>query len=495
MVDKRATDVPHLSHIGTESEEHHSWFTVTGTDWGLYTGEGHPTTKTNAGIYHLSHIGTKSQEHHSWSTKTLTPADSVRTTHLEHTRHPIPSHTTVIHAFTHLPVPTHSTPHSPSHLPPTVENRAIPLMHLSTEVGDSATAEDSHESDHSHSVKSTHPHHSAHSTHGSHSAKSTRPLHTPHSAHASQTPYSTHSAVHHTYTVEKRQGQDENWTGTEHIHMSTAPVVGTTESASIPFSFPPDWAAVARLSLLPPPFGQEKRFGYLTPPRDSRESTAGGPLSTDPATVPHFLPTDNWLGGPHAPQTFTFTTGTSVETITLHIATHAGDSTAGGSAATSPPSLNPSPCASNTDLECVVQGTNTITVGTLSPAEPTSVPHPAPTRNSRGPRKSTHTVNPSTFQNATTIALPSTTYCLTTLYLPHSPEFRPGTKTVWISTTTLYPEWDCHGCPSLTVVDPWAIGQPTSHYHHTKTSSSVLSVASPVCRPSQTSIDVILTAA
>jgi hypothetical protein len=119
----------------------------------------------------------------------------------------------------------------------------------------------------------------------------------------------------------------------------------------------------------------------------------------------------------------------------------------------------------------------------------------APTRNSRGPRKSTHTVNPSTLQNATTIALPSTTYCLTTLYLPRSPEFRPGTKTVWISTTTLYPEWDCHGCPSLTVVDPWAIGQPTSHYHHTKTSSSVLSVASPVCRPTQTSIDVILTAA
>jgi hypothetical protein len=312
MVDKRATDVPHLSHIGTESEEHHSWFTVTGTDWGLYTGEGHPTTKTNAGIYHLSHIGTKSEEHHSWSTKTLTPAGSVRTTHLEHTRHPIPSHTTVIHAFTHLPVPTQPSPHSPSHLPPTAENRAIPLTHLPTEVGGSATAEDSHESHHSHSVKSTHPYHSAHSTHGPHSAKSIHPLHTPHS---------THSAVHHTYTVEKRQGHDENWTGTEQIHMSTAPVLGTTEPASILFSFPPDWVPLAGLGLLPPPFGQEKRFGYLTPPRDSREPTAGGPLSTDPATVPHFLPTDNWLGGPHAPQTFTFTTGTSVETITLPIAT------------------------------------------------------------------------------------------------------------------------------------------------------------------------------
>jgi hypothetical protein len=321
MVDKRATGVRHHSHIGTKSEEHHSWFTVTGTDWALHAGKGHPTTKTNAGIYHLSHIGTKSEEHHSWSTKTLTPADSVRTTHLEHTRHPIPSHTTVINAFTNLPVPTHPTPHSPSHLPPTVEKRAIPLTHLSTEVGGSATAEDSHESDHSQSVKSTYPHHSAHSTHGSHSAKSTHPLHTPHSTHPSQTPYSTHSAVHHTYTVEKRQGQDENWTGTEQIHMSTTPVVGTTEPASILISFPPDWAPLAGVSLLPPLFGQEKRLGYLTPPGDSREPTASGPLPADPATVPHFLPTDNWLGRPHAARTFTSTTGTSVEIITLPIAT------------------------------------------------------------------------------------------------------------------------------------------------------------------------------
>ena len=312
MVDKRVTGVRHHSHISTKSEEHHSWFTVTGTGWALHGEKGHPTTKTNAGIYHLSHIGTKSEEHHSWSTQTLTPADSVRTTHLEHTRHPIPSHTTVTHAFTHLPVPTHPTPHSPSHLPPTVEKRAIPLTHLSTEVGGSATAEDSHKSDHSQSVKSTHPHYSAHSTHGSHSAKSTHPM---------QTPYSTHSAVHHTYTPEKRQGQDENCTGAEQIHMSTAPVVGTTEPPSILFSYPPGSARLAGLSLLPPPFGQEKSFGYLTPPGDSREPTASGPLPTDPATVPHLLPTDNWLGRPQGPQTFTFATGTSVETITLNIAT------------------------------------------------------------------------------------------------------------------------------------------------------------------------------
>jgi hypothetical protein len=65
MVDKRATGVRHHSHIGTKSEEHYSWFTVTGTSWALHAEKGHPTTETNSGIYH-SHIGTKSEEHHSW---------------------------------------------------------------------------------------------------------------------------------------------------------------------------------------------------------------------------------------------------------------------------------------------------------------------------------------------------------------------------------------------------------------------------------------------
>ncbi|KAE9378387.1 hypothetical protein N431DRAFT_479427 [Stipitochalara longipes BDJ] len=108
---------------------------------------------------------------------------------------------------------------------------------------------------------------------------------------------------------------------------------------------------------------------------------------------------------------------------------------------------------------------------------------------------SVYTFNPATLQNATTIALPSTTYCVTTLYLPHSPVFGPSTKTVWTSTATLYPEWDCHGCASLTVLDPWTMGQPTTHYHHTKTSKSMISVVSPVCKATETSIAVTLTAA
>ena len=100
--------------------------------------------------------------------------------------------------------------------------------------------------------------------------------------------------------------------------------------------------------------------------------------------------------------------------------------------------------------------------------------------------------NPGSLPNATTIVLPTTTYCVTSLYLPHSPQFRPGTKTVWTSTATLYPEWDCHGCASLTVLDPWTMGQPTTHYHHTKTSKSIISVVSPVCK--STSGAVTLTA-
>jgi hypothetical protein len=126
-----------------------------------------------------------------------------------------------------------------------------------------------------------------------------------------------------TTRTQLRNAKDKmkNWTGTEQIHMSTTPVVGTTEPASILISFPPDWAPLAGVSLLPPLFGQEKRLGYLTPPGDSREPTASGPLPADPATVPHFLPTDNWLGRPHAARTFTSTTGTSVEIITLPIAT------------------------------------------------------------------------------------------------------------------------------------------------------------------------------
>ena len=123
------------------------------------------------------------------------------------------------------------------------------------------------------------------------------------------------------------------------------------------------------------------------------------------------------------------------------------------------------------------------------------VHNPADLEARRHKSSSKYTFNPTTLQNATTIALPSTTYCITSLYLPHSPTFGPGTKTVWTSTATLYPEWDCHGCESLTMIDPWTMGQPTTHYHHTKTSKSVISVVSPVCKATQTGIAVTLTAA
>jgi hypothetical protein len=146
------------------------------------------------------------------------------------------------------------------------------------------------------------------------------------------------------------------------------------------------------------------------------------------------------------------------------------------------------------------------------PSEPTSIPHflptvewfggrgphPLPTpvnkREERHETSTPYTFNPTTLQTETTITLPQTTECITTLYLPSSPFFHVGTKTIWTSTATMYPEFDCHGCPSLTVVDPWTIGQPTSKYPITKTIKSVISVASPVCMASPTSGGVTLTA-
>lgn len=96
------------------------------------------------------------------------------------------------------------------------------------------------------------------------------------------------------------------------------------------------------------------------------------------------------------------------------------------------------------------------------------------------------TFNPSTLPTMSTITLATGTECITTMYLPHYPPIGPKTMTVWTSTSTLYPEFDCHGCVTLTTVDPWTMGQPTTHYHHTKTTKSVLTVESPVCKPTST---------
>jgi hypothetical protein len=96
------------------------------------------------------------------------------------------------------------------------------------------------------------------------------------------------------------------------------------------------------------------------------------------------------------------------------------------------------------------------------------------------------TFNPSTLPTMSTITLAAGIECITTMYLPHYPSNGPKTKTIWTLTSTLYPEFDCHGCASLTTVDPWTMGQPTTHYHHTKTIKSVITVESPVCKPTST---------
>jgi hypothetical protein len=364
----------HILVRSTKDEILYILLTVTDTGSTLHNKAGYSTT--HVGIPYLSHISTQSGAHHSWSAM-------------------VPTHPVGTSTLRHLPVFTHPTLYSP---PVPIEERAETPSYTHC----------------SQSFKSTQYPYSAHSIHGSYSAKSidpshllhsTNPPHSAYSTHPSHITQSTHSAVHHTHTVEKRQGQDEIWTGTDQIQMSTAPVVGSTESALNPSFIPPDL-----LSVLPLPtkavFDKGNRFEHLALPRNAGDTFRGEPLTMDPTT------------------------------------------------------------------------------------DPTAVRRVTQTRNSRGPCTPTHTVNPFTLQNATTIALSFTTYCLTTLYLPHSPDFHQGTKTVWTSTATLYPEWDCHGCPSLTVVDPWTISEPTSHYHHTTTSSSILSVASPVCRPSQTSIGV-----
>jgi hypothetical protein len=120
-----------------------------------------------------------------------------------------------------------------------------------------------------------------------------------------------------------------------------------------------------------------------------------------------------------------------------------------------------------------------------------SVPHFLSTNEwwKREDRKKTttpFTFNPSTLPTMSTITLATGTECITTMYLPHYPPIGPKTTTVWTSTSTLYPEFDCHGCVILTTVDPWTMGQPTTHYHHTKTTKSVLTVESPVCKPTST---------
>jgi hypothetical protein len=120
-----------------------------------------------------------------------------------------------------------------------------------------------------------------------------------------------------------------------------------------------------------------------------------------------------------------------------------------------------------------------------------SVPHFLPTHEwwkiEAGEKTPTPiTFNPSTLPTMSTITVAAGTECITTMYLPHYPPNGPKTTTVWTSTSTFYPEFDCHGCASLTTVDPWTMGQPTTHYHHTKTIKSIPTVESPVCKPTST---------
>ncbi|KAN0108747.1 hypothetical protein V8E51_008489 [Hyaloscypha variabilis] len=346
------TGFHHISHFGTRTEEHHSWWTRTGS---------------TSHISHLSHDGTHTKEHHHSFTKTGT--DAHVTSHHEHTRtdshksHETEHRTSLGHDTTSLKTPGHYT----------VEKREVSVIFS-----------------HASSFPTLASHEIPHPSHGPHTA-----THHTHSTHRSHKEHPTRTAASHTL---------------ETVHpTSTGQTASVTPVASLP----------------------------------------------NPASVSHFLPTDEWFGRGSAPETVTFT-WPSLLTVTYP------------SIPTGHPSYHPRPSHNPRDIE-----------------------------EEQRHHKSTSefTFNPSTLQTATTIALPSTTYCVTTLYLPHSPVFGSSTKTVWTSTATFYPEWDCHGCASLTVLDPWTMGQPTSHYHHTKTSKSIVTVVSPVCKATQTSIGVILTAA